>query len=325
MRSLRHLSLVLLVATMAVALAVGCGRAGAGSYPTKPIEVLSHTGAGSSSDVVARTIADIMEKEKILPQPMAVVNKEGGSGAVAFAYVADKKGDPYTLLIAPPVFLTTPYTQGLKFSYKDFTPICNLFFEKTIFVVRADSPYKSLKDIIEAAKAKPNSLNQGGGSITAMDNYIRGIIQKATGAQWKYVSFTGSDSATTATLGGNVDFSSPNPSEALELIRAGKLRPLATTRKIATLPDVPTLEELGFPFPIKHFRGVVAPAGIPEDAKKTLIEAYGKAVKTERWKKYVTDIQVDEGFMTGDEFGKLLGEMNTILTELTDSLGLKKK
>lgn len=325
MRSLRYLVPVLLVATLAFTLAAGCGRAGAGTYPTKPIEVLSHTAAGSSSDLVARIIGDIMEKQKILPQPMAVVNKEGGSGAVAFAYVADKKGDPYTLLIAPPVFITTPYAQGLKFSYKDFTPICNLFYEKTILAVRADSPYKSFKDIIEAAKAKPNTLSQGGGSITAMDNYIRGIIQKATGAQWKYVSFTGSDSATTAVLGGNVDFASPNPSEAMELIRAGKLRPLATTRKLAALPDVPTLEELGYPFPIKHFRGVVAPGGISDEAKKTLVDAYSKVAKTDQWKKYLDDNQVDEGFLAGDDFGKLLGDMDVVLRELTDSLGLKKK
>ncbi len=325
MRSPRILCLVLLEATVAFVLATGCGRAGAGIYPTKPIEAVCHGAAGSSADVLLRTMADIVEKEKILPQPMAVVNKEGGSGAVAFAYVVEKKEDPYTLVNAPPIFLTTPYTQGLKFSYKDFTPIANLIFEKTLFVVRSDSPFKSLKDIIETAKAKPNTLNQGGGAVTAMDNYIRGIIQQQTGAQWKFVSFTGSDGATTATLGGNVDFCSPNPSEVMELIRAGKLRPLATTRKIASLPDVPTLDELGFPFAIKHFRGIMAPSGISAEAKKTLEEAYGKAVKTERWKRYLEETQVDDGFMAGDEFGKLLVDMDKVLADLTDSLGLKKK
>jgi len=93
MRSMRYLSLALLVAVLAMVLGSGCGRAGEGSYPTKPIEVVAHTAAGSSSDVVARTIADIMEKDKILPQPMAVLNKEGGSGAVAFSYVVEKKAD----------------------------------------------------------------------------------------------------------------------------------------------------------------------------------------------------------------------------------------
>ncbi len=133
-------------------------------FPEKPITLVVHAAAGGGSDIFARVLSAAFEKDKLLAQPIVVENRAGGSGATAFAYVYGKKADPYFLLTAVTSFLTTPLLQAetLKFSYKDFTPIANFAFDEYMLMVKADSKYKSAKDIADAAKGKPKDISVGG-------------------------------------------------------------------------------------------------------------------------------------------------------------------
>ena len=135
---------------------MGAGNAlGAGKYPEKPITLIVHAGAGGGSDIFARTLSAAFEKEKLLPQPIVVENKPGGSGAIAFAYVAGKKKDPYFLLTAVTSFMTTPLMGLTPVGLKDFTPIANFAFDEYMLMVNPKSKYKSVKEIIADAKANP--------------------------------------------------------------------------------------------------------------------------------------------------------------------------
>ena len=153
MKNLAKLSVLF---TVVICFAIGTGNAlGAGKFPEKPITMIIHAGAGGGSDIFARTMASAIEKDKLLPQPIVVENKPGGSGGIAFAYVAGKKKDPYYLVTAVTSFLTTPLMGLTPVGLKDFTPIANFAFDEYMLMVNANSKYKSVKEIIDFAKANP--------------------------------------------------------------------------------------------------------------------------------------------------------------------------
>src|SRR6185503_13435670 len=150
-----------------------------GFKPTRPVEVVVHTGPGGGSDVLARAVAQMMEKEKLLPVRMQVVNKTGGNSAVAAAYLAEKKGDQNTIGFFTGVWLNNPLTSAeAKVTLKDLTPIARLVLEPAVIAVKADAPYKSLPDFVAAAKKSPGQLKQSGGSVTSRDNVVRQLLQK---------------------------------------------------------------------------------------------------------------------------------------------------
>jgi putative tricarboxylic transport membrane protein len=147
------------------------------------------------------------------------------------------------------VWIAGPLTSSeAKITVHDLKPIAQLMLEPAVFAVRADSPFKSLKDFVDAAKAKPGQLKQSGGSVTSRDNIVRLSLQHATGAKWAFVSFPGGGERLAALLGGHVDIMVIEPQEAGEQVRAGKLRVLAqlTDKRLPGYPDAPTLKEAGF-------------------------------------------------------------------------------
>ncbi len=193
--------------------------------PTRPVEVVVHTGPGGGSDVLARAMVLVLEKEKLLPVRAQVANKPGGGGVVAAAYLAEKKGETHTIGIFTGVWLTNPLTSNeAKVSLKDLTPIARLLLEPAVIAVKADAPYKTLADFVNAAKAKPGELKQSGGSITSRDNVVRQQLQKVSGARWQFISFPGGGERIAALLGGHVNMMVIEPNEAGEHIRAGNMR-----------------------------------------------------------------------------------------------------
>src|SRR5581483_4159564 len=196
--------------------------------PTRPVEVVVHTGPKGGSDLLARAVATMIEKEKLLPVRMQVVNKPGGGSAVAAAYLAEKAGEQHTIGFFTGVWLTSPLTSAeAKVTLRDLTPIARLVLEPALIAVKADAPYKGLGDFIAAAKQHPGQLKQSGGSVTSRDNVVRQLLQKATGARWAFISFPGGGERIAALLGGHVNMMVIEPAEAGEHIRAGNMRVLA--------------------------------------------------------------------------------------------------
>ena len=325
MKKCRMLSLFLLAVLL---VAFGSGNAfGAGKYPEKPITIIVQAGAGGGSDIFARTLAASFEKERLLPQPVVVENKPGGSGGIAFAYVAGKKKDPYYLVTAVTSFLTTPIMGLTPVSYKDFTPIANLAFDELVLMVGAKSKYKSVREIIDFARANPKKVTVGGTQLGGSDSICAHMIEKAADIKFNFIVFNGGGEVNAALLGGHVDIAFGNPCEALELYKAGKVNLLGVFagKRMAAAPDIPTMKEQGLDTILQAHRGLCAPAGIPADARKVLEDALFKYTKTDIYRKYAADNMLTEAWLDGVAYGKALDEWSAKYTSILREMGLAKK
>jgi putative tricarboxylic transport membrane protein len=314
--------------TAMLALAASGGQTLAqGFTPTRPIEVVVHTGPGGGSDLLARAVALMMEKEKLLPVRMQVINKTGGGGAVAAAYLAEKKGEQHTIGFFTGVWLTNPLTSAeAKVSLKDLTPVVRLVLEPALIAVKADAPYRTLADFVSAARQNPGQLKQSGGSITSRDNVVRQQLQKAGGARWAFISFPGGGERIAALLGGHVNMMVIEPAEAGEHIRAANMRVLAQVndKRLPAFPDVPTLKEAGFDVtPVPQVRGLVAPPGIPKENVAYWEAVFRKLTQTDSWRKFLADNQFEDGYQTSADLGRFYDEFTNQMRAILQEAGVK--
>ena len=295
--------------------------------PNKPVEIMVHSAPGGGSDLFARAIVEMMQKENLSTQPMQVINKSGGSGAVAMSYMAGKKGETHTIgLFTSAVIFASLTQKEAQHTIMDLTPVVHLVLEPSVAAVKAETPYKSMKDFVEAAKKNPGQLKQAGGVVTSVDNMFRLLIQKATGAQWAYINLPSGSERIANLLGGHMDLMLENPDKVSEYVRAGKMRVIAalTEKRLSAFPDVPTIKEQGIAIPIlTQSRGVIAPPGIPGDAVSYWENLFGRLVKTERWKKYVQENQQETHFLTSRELATFLDEQTKLLRVVLNEAGVK--
>ena len=261
------------------------------AFPTKPVEFVVHSGAGGAPDLYVRTVADILNKEKLITVPISVSNKPGGGGSVSFKYVASKAGDPHVLLGIPSVFITQALINPKESpNYKEFTPIALLAIEPICIVVKADSPYKTLADLIEVGKTKPGGITWALTSLGSYDHIMALKIADTTKAKIVILPNSSDGEAVVAVLSGNADCVTLGPRGVLGQVQAGNLRILAvsTAQRVSGV-DAPTLREGGIDLATGGPRGVVAPKDLPAEAKAILLSDMKKVVETERWKKYLQD------------------------------------
>lgn len=319
---------VLSTITVVTILAMSAGFAWSQAFtPSRQIEAVVHTGPGGGSDIFARAIAEMLQKEKLINQRMQVVNKSGGGSAVAMSYLAEKKSEPHTIGFFTGVWVTNPLTTAeATVTVKDLTPIARLVLEPAVVAVKADSPYKDMKDFIEAAKKSPNQLRQSGGSITGRDNLMRLLIQKATGAQWTYISFPSGGERLSNLLGGHVQMMVIEPQEAGEQIRAGNLRVIAslTEKRLASMPNVPTIKEQGIDVTIiPQARGVLAPPAASKEVVQYWEGVFDRFAKSASWKQYVEQNQFEEGYLKGPPLNKFFDDLTVLMRNVLKEAGAK--
>ena len=306
---------------------LGSAPAAAQFKPSKPIEFVTHTGPGGGGDVIARAIAAAMEKENLMPVRMQVVNKTGGGGATAMAYLAEKKGETHTIAVFTGLWFTNPIMRAeAKFTMKDLTPVVRLVLEPAMVAVKSDAPYKSLKDFMDAAKQNPGQLKQSAGSLGSRDWIVRQLLMKNTGASWAYISFPGGGERIAALLGGHVNMMVIEPQEAGEHIRAGNMRVLAviSEKRLAPFPNVPTLKEAGFDVPnVPQVRGIMAPPGVPAEAVAYWEDVFAKFVKTASWRKYLEDNLFEDGFQRSADLTKFIDEYSETTRGILREGGVK--
>ena len=297
-----------------------------GYKPTRPVEFVVHGGPGSGVDVTARFVNGVLEKEKLLPVRTLVVNKPGGGGAVAAAFLAEKKGDVHTIAFFTSLWVAGSLTsKEARVQFHELTPIARLILDPAVIVVKADSPYKSLSDFIAAASKAPGQLRQAGGSIESRDNLIRLLLQRLTGVSWTYIPFPGGGERVAAVLGGHANIYFTDAQEVREYLRNGSMRPIAQMgdRRMPEHPGVPTVQEAGYGIPIvRSMRGVVAPPGIPGDAAEYWENVFERMVKTETWRKYLADNQVEDGFQKGADLARSAQEFIAQRREIFREAGI---
>ena len=315
-----------------VAVVFLCSPADAAWEPTKPIEFVIPAGTGGGADQMARLIAGIVEKHKLSPRPIIVVNKSGGAGAEGFLHVKGKKGDGHTMIITLSNLFTTPLHTGVPFSWKDLTPMARLALDEFILWVNAETPYKTAKEYVAAVKERSGGDRMKmGGTCSAQEDQILTIqLEQATGAKFTYVPFKGGGEVCVNLVGKHVDSTVNNPIECASHWKAGRVRPLAVfdTGRIAVpeWKDIPTVKEaVGADISYLMLRGIFGPPDMPKDALEWYQAMLKKVYETPEFKDYLNQGALKPAWETGPELVKWLGEAEQLHRDLMTKGGLLKK
>ena len=293
-----------LLAVVLVAPAV----AAAEDFPTRPITLVAPFPPGGVADLTARPVAAAMEK--VLKNPVGVVNKTGAAGAVGMQFVATSKPDGYTLLLALSSISIIPEADKIfgrqpAFTVDQFAPVALISADPTILVVRAESPWKTAKEFIEDAKKRPGQISFSSSGVYGTLHMAMELLSHAAGIKMRHVPFGGAGPALNAILGGHVDALASGPSVVIPQIKAGKLRALAGwgDKRVASLPDVPTFKELGYPDAEFYiWAGVFAPKATPEPVQAKLRDAVKAAVAEREFKGAMDKLETPIAFKQGEEF-----------------------
>jgi tripartite-type tricarboxylate transporter receptor subunit TctC len=292
----------------ALALALTLAAEAQEAYPSRPITVVAPFPPGGVADLTARPVAAAMEK--VLKNPVAVVNKTGAAGAVGMQFVATSKPDGYTLLLALSSISIIPEADKIfgrppAFTVDQFAPIALISADPTILVVRAESPWKTVAEFIEDARKRPGQISYSSSGIYGTLHMAMELLSHAAGVKLRHIPTTGAGPALNAILGGHVDALASGPAVILPHIKAGKLRALAGwgDKRVAALPEVPTFRELGFPDAEFYiWAGLFAPRGTPEPVLARLREATRAAVAEPEFKAAMDKLETPIAFKQGDEF-----------------------
>lgn len=304
------------------------------NYPTKPVMFVAPSGAGGGWDLTARAITKILDETNLVKQTMTVENKPGGGGTVFMAeYATQDKNNDYKLFVnSPPIIINNLKAEGNSpYGYKDTTPLAQLTKDFGAIVVRADSKFQSMSQLLDAIKQNPKSVTVAGGSAPgSMDHlvailpiYKSGIDPKIV----KYVSYDGGGEAIAALLGGNTDVIATDASSVGEYVKAGKVRVLAVSapeRLDGVLKDVPTLKELGIDAEFTIWRGVFGPKQMSDDAKKFWENTFKKLSEHEKWKEELTKQGWEPEYKGSKEFTQFLQEQEQLISDMLKSLGMHK-
>lgn len=294
-------------ATLAIAAGaamIAAGPAAAGEWkPQKPVEMVIMAGQGGGADRLARLFQSIIQKENLSSMPVLPVNKGGGSGAEALRYLKDKTGDDHTIMATLNSYYTTPLRTDIGVDIEEFTPIARMALDTFVLWVNADSEIETLDDYVAAVKAAGGSWKMGGTGTGQEDSLVTAMLENEFGLDITYVPFKGGGDVAKNLVGGHIDSSVNNPSEALGFWNADKVRPIAafTPERLAALPDTPTMTELGHPLVYWMQRSFVAPKDMDPAAVAYYKAMFEKLNATDEWRTYTEEKALLSEFLTGDD------------------------
>jgi len=303
MNLMRNLAAVLFCALTA-------GEATAQGYPTKPVKLVVPFTAGSATDILARTVGQKLTE--MWGQSVIVDNRPGAGGTIGTAIVAKSPPDGYTLLVNSAAHAYNPWIYpNLSFdTVKDFIDVAPLAGQPNVLVVAPSTGYKTVADLIAAAKAKPGTLNFGSAGTGSGTHINAEKFRLAAGIDVVHIPYKGTPEALTDTMTGRITYFFSPISAALPNIREGKLVALgvSTAKRSSVLPNVPTLSESGLPkFDYSLWVGLFAPAGTPAEIVDKIARDVGRALATPEVKERLTALGAEETPMTPAEFTKFVG------------------
>jgi tripartite-type tricarboxylate transporter receptor subunit TctC len=318
----------LLAALAACALGSASLPASAQGYPSRPITLIVPWGAGGGTDATARIIGSLLEKE--LGQPVNVVNRTGGSGVVGHAAIASAPPDGYTIGMAT-VEIGMMHWQGLtELTGASYTPIGLVNADPAGIQVRADAPYKDVKDLLNAIKANPGKLKASGtGQGGIWHLAIAGLLrdQKIDPAAVPWVPSNGAAPGLQDMVAGGVDIAPCSLPEARSLIDAGKVKSLAVMadKPAALYPQVPTLKAaIGSDWQMAAWRGIVAPKGIPNDVRDKLAAAIKKIAASKEYNEFMTSRGFGVIYAGPEDFAKMMAKSDADLGATMKAVGIAK-
>jgi tripartite-type tricarboxylate transporter receptor subunit TctC len=271
----------------AAACALPWAAAQAPAWPSRPITRIVPFPPGGLADIVARPVAEALARD--LGQPVVIDNKPGAGGGIGMGLAAKSKPDGHTLLMALSSLTVLPEADVIlgrapMFSLQDLRPVARYTADPTVLAVRADSPWKSVKDFIDEAKRRPGAINYGSSGNYGTMHVPMEILAQEAGVKLTHVPFTGAGPAVLALLGGQIQAVSTGPATVLQHVKAGKLRVLGHwgTGALASLPDVPALKDTGFNAEYAQWSGLFVPSGVPDAIVQRLRSAARNAAQDAR-------------------------------------------
>jgi tripartite-type tricarboxylate transporter receptor subunit TctC len=296
----------------------------AADYPSRPVTLMVPSVAGGGTDVGARILAAVAEKK--MGQPLVVVNKPGAGTQIGFTELSRQKPDGYylgfVLLPAINTIILDPERKAI-FGIDSFVPIINQVVDAGLIWVRAESPYKNLKDLLDDAKKRPGEVKASTTGILSDDHLAILMMEQAAGVKFRIVHFDGGPQQLTATLGGQVDVSFDNVGVINAKIKGGVVRGLAMMDRERSkfLPEIPTTPELGYPTVISSStRGVMGPKGIPDPIVKKIQEVFLEAMNhpdhVEKMEKAALAIKP----LVGEEYARYFRDMHERCKPLVEAV-----
>jgi putative tricarboxylic transport membrane protein len=309
------------------------GVAEAAWEPTKPVEFVVPAGTGGGADQMARFLQGVVAKNKLMTQPIVVVNKSGGAGAEGFLDVKGDKGNPHKIVITLSNLFTTPLATGVPFNWRDMTPVAMLALDQFVLWVNEESPHKTAKAYFDAVKAAPDkTFKMGGTGSKQEDQIITVLMEKAAGKKMVYIPYKGGGDVAVQLVGKHVDSTVNNPIEAESHWRAGKLRALCVMDKAAmpyaakltatqSWQDVPTCAASGVPVDYLMLRGIMMPPGVTPEQVTYYVDLFKKVRALPEWKDFMEKGAFKQTFMTGNEFNDWLGKNEQLHRTLMKEAG----
>ena len=276
MKDKKMLLVLLLLATVFIGIAFSQIR----DYPNRQIEIVVPNPPGGSVDLGSRILGEQLSKD--LGVPIIVSNKSAGFGAAGAEYVLNTKPDGYTLLAAPhPLLIALPETMPeVTFRWTSFVPVVQFAHQPYTFIVRADSPFNTVNDLIPFAKKNPGKLNASGVGAGQTTHFLFELWREASGVDIGFIPYKGGADYTAALLGGHVDITIGGIAPSVGVLKAGKAKILVTTAKLKEYPQVPTFSELGFPsINLQFYITILAHKNTPRESVDKLEKAIEKALQ----------------------------------------------
>jgi tripartite-type tricarboxylate transporter receptor subunit TctC len=296
------------------------------TWPDKPVTMIVPFPPGGVADTVARPVADALSRE--LKQPVVIENKPGAGGALGMGTVARAAPDGYTILMTLSSITILPEADkllGRKPAYQlnQFKPIARFTADPTVFVVRADAPWRTLKDFVDDAKKKPGAYNYGSSGNYGTMHVPMEMLKAEAGFRMTHIPFTGAGPAVIALLGGQVDAVASGPATVVQQINAGKLRALAHwgDRPLAALPGVPSLKELGYPAQFAQWSALFVPAGTPDDIVQRLRVAAQKVAADPTVQQTITRAGSPLDYLDAPAFQAYWDKDAAVMTEAVRRIG----
>lgn len=320
-RWIRYVTPFLMVAMLVVS---GCSSSKKAAYPEKPVEMSVLFGAGTSADLIARRLGDGMAKEMKVAVP--VVNRTGGGGAVGYTYVKGQKADGYSIVWNSNSVSTAHYSGNMPFDYTAFEPVARVSIETVALAVKADAPWKTLKDFAAYAKQNPGKVKIGNSGLGSFTHIVAAAMANEAGIQVIHVPF-GSGQEVANLLGGKVDAVMQLPAGLSSQVAAGTLRLLGVSSESRdpSFPDTPTLKEQGVNLVMDMWRGLAVPKGTPPDVIKALDTAAKKVAESKEFAADGTKLGYKAAYLSASQFGKLIADDDKRISQLMTDLGLNKK
>lgn len=323
MRSFSRLTVVLTLAAAAISMTVPFSAAQERRFPTRPIELIIPYAPGGGSGITGEVIKKVITDEKLSPQPISLTYKPGASGQVGWTYLATRKGNAHTIATATASFSYGFVQKQMQVTPEDFTPIALMLLDTQLMAASPQSGFKTMKEVIDASRKKPDSVKVGGTGSAGSDANLAAMISNAAKIKLNYIPFKSGGEVNAAILGGHVDVALGNPNELAGYVEAGKLVPLAvfSDERVAGLKNVPTMKEVGYNVVSRSGRGIVAPAGIAKHEEQFLVEMMRKITQSKGWAEYAGKNMMTIKFLGGADYGKYLAEERAQLTEVLKSMG----